>query len=154
MAVVARALTVTRGSRVCCGTSLRYSRLNVVRPRLSCATGLVLIMLGLVACGTDRNITGGQPRGPEIPRTSLIVHVRLQPSDAALASTLGWESGVPGAEVNLLRNGTEDWLRLRTDPTGKARLANILPARYRVYAGRFLHPGGGFGGGASGSKLR
>ena len=107
----------------------------------SLAVGLVLVTIALAACGTDRDITGGQPRGPEIPRTSLIVHVRLQPSDAALASTLGWESGVPGAEVNLLRNGTEDWIRLRTDRTGKARLDNILPARYRVYAGRFLTPG-------------
>ncbi|WP_425152672.1 hypothetical protein [Candidatus Palauibacter sp.] len=112
------------------------------RPRLSFATGLVLIiMLGVAACGTERDITGREPKGPEIPRTSLTVHVRLQPSDSTLASALGWESGVPGSEVNLLRTGTEDWIRLRTDATGQARLANILPARYRVYAGRFLTPG-------------
>ena len=105
---------------------------------LSFAAGLVLIMPGVSACGTEREVVGREPSGPAIARTSLVVHVRLQPSDAGLASALGWEHGVPGAEVNLLRNGTEDWLRLTTDATGRARLDHILPALYRVYAGRIL----------------
>ena len=110
-------------------------------PRLSFAAGLVLIILGVTACGTEREVVGREPSGPGVALTSLLVHVRLQPSDSALATALGWESGVPGAEVNLLRIGTEDWIRLRTDATGRARLANVLPTRYRVYAGRFLTPG-------------
>ena len=108
------------------------------RLRFSFTMGLVLSMIVPAACGTEREIMGDVPKGPQIPRTSLAVHVRLQPSDAELASALGWERGVPGAEVNLLRNGTEDWLRLTTDATGRARLDDILPALYRVYAGRIL----------------
>ena len=113
----------------------------VDEPHLSFAVGLVLIMLGVTACGTERDLVGREPSGPQIARTSLTVHVRLPASDAELASVLGWGDGVPGAEVNLLRNGTEDWTRLRTDATGHARLDHILPARYRVYVGRFLTSG-------------
>ena len=69
------------------------------------------------------------------------MHVRLQPSDASLASALGWEDGVPGAEVSLLRSGTADWTRLRTDASGQARVVDLLPGLYRVYAGRFLTAG-------------
>lgn len=113
------------------------------RPRWRLTVGFLCTMgLGLAGCSTEREITNsGEPDRPVVDRPSLAVHVRLQPSDSALASTLGWERGVPGAEVSLLRSGTEDWSRLTTDQAGRARLADVLPGLYRVYAGRFLTPG-------------
>ena len=110
----------------------------VRRPSLSLATGLVLIMLGLAACGSERDITGSEPDQPGIALVALTVHVRLQPSDASLASALGWEAGVPDAEVSLLRSGTADWIRVRTDASGQARVADLLRGLYRVYTGRLL----------------
>ena len=105
------------------------------------AWGLVLVTLGLAACGTERDITGGEPDRPGVSLAALTIHVRLQPPDASIASAFGWEGGMPGAEVNLLRSGTEDWIHLRTDRTGRARAVDLLPGLYRVYAGRFLTPG-------------
>ncbi|WP_419936667.1 hypothetical protein [Candidatus Palauibacter sp.] len=105
------------------------------------AWGLVLATLGLAACGTERDITGGEPDRPGVSLAALTIQVRLQPSDASLASALGWEDGVPGAEVNLLRSGTADWVRRGTDASGQARVVDLLPGLYRVYAGRFLTPG-------------
>ena len=105
------------------------------------AWGLVLVTLGLAACGTERDITGGEPDRPGVSLAALTIQVRLQPSDASIASALGWEDGVPGAEVNLLRSGTADWVRRRTDASGQARVVDLLPGLYRVYAGRFLTPG-------------
>ena len=110
-------------------------------PRPSRALVLVLVTIPLAACGTERDITGREPEQPGIPLAVLTVHVRLQPSDASLASALGWGRGVPGAEVNLLRSGTADWVRLRTDASGQARIADLLPGLYRVYAGRFMTAG-------------
>lgn len=111
------------------------------KPRPSLVAGLFLGLQGLAACGTEREITGREPGPPDIPLAVLTVHVRLQPSDTSLASALGWERGVPSAEVSLLRSGTADWIRLRTDATGRARAADLLPGLYRMYAGRFLTPG-------------
>ena len=98
-------------------------------------------MLGSVACGTEREITGGGDDRPRVTVVTLTIHVRLQPSDAGLASALGWGDGVPGAGVNVLRSGTDEWIRLRTDAAGRARAVDLLPGLYRVYAGRFLTPG-------------
>ena len=103
------------------------------------AVRLVLILVVLAACGTERDITGREPDRPGVvSRPALTIHVRLQPSDASLASALGWERGVPGAEVHLLRSGTADWVSHRTDANGQARVVDLLPGLYRVYAGRFM----------------
>ena len=99
------------------------------------------MLLGGVACGTERDVTGGEDDRPRVTVVSLAIHVRLQPSDAGLARALGWDGGVPGARVNLLRSGTEEWIRLTTDTDGRARAVDLLPGLYRVYAGRFLTPG-------------
>ena len=102
----------------------------------SLAWGLVLVTLGLAACGTERDITGGEPDRPGVSLAALTIHVRLQPSDASIASALRMGGrGVPGAEVSLLRSGTADWIRLRTDATGRARAVDLLPGLYRAYAG-------------------
>ena len=108
------------------------------RAPAAAAAVLALVLLGGVACGAERDVTGGDDDRPQVPRASLAIHVRLQPSDAGLARALGWEGGVPGAEVNLLRSGTEDWIRLTTDATGSARWFDVLPGSYRVYVGRIL----------------
>ena len=52
------------------------------------AWGLVLVTLGLAACGTERDITGGEPDRPGVSLAALTIQVRLQPSDASLASAL------------------------------------------------------------------
>ena len=106
----------------------------------SLAWGLAPIMLVLAACGTERDITGRDPDRSGVSLAALTIHVRLQPSDASLASALGWEDGVPGAEVSLLRSGTADWIRLRTDETGRARAVDLLPGLYRAYTGRYMTP--------------
>lgn len=71
-------------------------------------------------------------------RRSLIVHVGLDGSDRALAVSLGWTAGVPGAEVRLNRNGTASWEARTSDASGTVVYEDLLPGRYRVYAGRRL----------------
>ena len=105
------------------------------------AAAVLALVLLCVACGTERGVTGGEDDRLRVTVVTLTIHVRLQPSDAELASALGWEDGVPVAGVNLLRSGTEDWIRLTTDSAGRARAVDLLPGLYRVYAGRFLTPG-------------
>ena len=111
------------------------------RAPAAAAAGLALVLLGGVACGTEREVTGGGDDGPRVTVVTLTIHVRLQPSDAGLASALGWVDGVPGARVNVLKSGTDEWIRLTTDAAGRARAVDLLPGLYRVYAGRFLTPG-------------
>ena len=55
-------------------------------------------------------------------------------------SRLPWDGSAAcrGAEVNLLRSGTADWISHRTDANGQARVVDLLPGLYRVYAGRFM----------------
>ena len=73
-----------------------------------------------------------------IIRTTLTVHASVDSADASLAEALGWQEGVPGVEVEILRNGTREWLTARTDSAGTAVFDNILPGLYRVFGGRTL----------------
>ena len=156
-------------------TSLPYNRLNVRGVMVPCrgsespmsadkriarrippslAVGLVLVTIALAACGTDRDITGGQPRGPEIPRTSLIVHVRLQPSDAGagLNPRLGERRAGRRSEPPQERDRG-----LAPPENGRDRQGSIgqhTPGTVSGVRGPVPDPGGGLGGGASGSKLR
>ena len=72
-----------------------------------------------------------------IPELRLTVEVTLDPLDQALADSLGWNDGVPGATVYLLRNGTATWDTLLTDSLGVAE-QTVLPGLYRIYAERVL----------------
>lgn len=78
------------------------------------------------------------PPPPGSGPSSLSVSVAVDPEDAALGVALGWEAGVPGAEVRLLRLGEATWESISTDETGVARFSNVLPGTYRLYATRTL----------------
>ena len=62
---------------------------------------------------------------------SVKFHVSLE--DSLLAQALGWENGVPGAEVQLHR--TVDPFQphiLHTDSAGNAYISNLLPGLYKI----------------------
>ncbi len=79
-----------------------------------------------------------QTSGEEVQRGLVTVHVSVDSADRALADSLGWQDGVPGAEIHFLRNGTEDWLTTTTDSTGTASFSDVLPGLYRLFGGRTL----------------
>lgn len=91
------------------------------------------------ACsGSERQIAG-PGGGDDLPSTATLqVAVEVAPEDAELAGALGWEVGVPGADVHLLRNGSDTWRTAMTDAAGRAEFQNVLRGRYRLYAGRRL----------------
>ena len=93
----------------------------------------------LVACsGGERQVAGpGEPGGGPSTAT-LQVSVGVADADSELADRLGWTSGVPGAEVQLLRNGSATWQVAETDADGVATFENVLKSRYRIFAGRTL----------------
>jgi hypothetical protein len=68
---------------------------------------------------------------------TVTFHVQLE--DSALARVLGWEDGVPGAEIQLHR--VVDPFQphvLLTDSAGNAYISNILPGLYKIAAYRLL----------------
>ncbi|KPJ92376.1 MAG: hypothetical protein AMS18_07565 [Gemmatimonas sp. SG8_17] len=70
---------------------------------------------------------------------SLTVTVHLE--DSTLARALGWEDGVPRASVWLHRVNDEFELRTATtDSSGRIRLDDVLPGRYRIATYRALEP--------------
>lgn len=97
-------------------------------------------LLMLLACsGGERQFTGpGDDDGNGIEKPSLAVTVRVDPPDADLAAGLGWETGVPDADVHLLRNGTAEWTTRATDASGKVTFDDLVSGRYRLYAERRL----------------
>jgi hypothetical protein len=71
-------------------------------------------------------------------RTGLQVHAVVDPADSALADSLGWQAGVPGVEVHVLRNGTAEWIVQQTDSTGTVVFEGLTSGLYRVYGERVL----------------
>jgi hypothetical protein len=70
-------------------------------------------------------------------RDTVTLHVQLE--DTALARALGWENGVPGAEVQLHRTVDPFQPRiLHTDSTGSAYISNLLPGLYKIAGHRAL----------------
>lgn len=92
-----------------------------------------------VGCsGGEREVAGpGDPGGGPSTAT-LQVSVGVADADSELADRLGWTSGVPGVEVQLLRNGSATWQGAETDEDGVATFENVLKSRYRIFAGRTL----------------
>jgi hypothetical protein len=92
-------------------------------------------LAAFAACDTP-GVTMIEPdraSGPD----SVTFHVQLE--DTALARALGWENGVPGAEVQLHR--TIDPFqphKLYTDSTGHAYLASLFPGMYEIATQRTL----------------
>lgn len=79
---------------------------------------------------------GGPAGGPRLG--TLVVSVRVDSADAAVADSLGWAAGVPGAEVRILRNGTAEWLAAETDGQGNTIFSELEPDLYYTYAERVL----------------
>ncbi len=99
----------------------------------------------LVACEPgpvtqiDPNETN--PDIPQVNRTTLTVHAAVDSVDRALADSLGWRDGIPGAEINILRNGTAEWITVLTDSSGTASVGKLGAGLYRVYGARTLTDG-------------
>ncbi|MFQ5705694.1 MAG: hypothetical protein ACE5HT_16980, partial [Gemmatimonadales bacterium] len=72
---------------------------------------------------------------PQVQRGLVTIHASVDPVDSALADSLGWQDGVPGVEIDFLRNGTAEWLTTTTDSTGTASFSKVLPGLYRLFGG-------------------
>jgi len=98
---------------------------------------VLLSAIVVAACsGGERRVAGPgeEPRTPQPP--TLTVHLEL--TDPSLREVLGWEAGVPQAEVHILRNGEATYQTATTDGSGDVRFAGILDGLYRIYATRRL----------------
>jgi hypothetical protein len=73
-----------------------------------------------------------------VERGGMTVTVKVDPVDSALADSLGWQNGVPDAEVYLLLNGTAEWTTALTDSDGTVVFEGLLDGQYRVFGGRTL----------------
>ena len=89
--------------------------------------------------GTVTLVGLGQSDGTVV-RDTVRIHVAVDPADAALADSLGWQAGVPNAEIRLLRKGEGEWVSAFTDSTGIVAFDRLLPGTYRLYAQRVLSP--------------
>jgi len=104
-------------------------------------TALLVSLAAALAAGCssgDRQVAGPPDDGGASPTTDLTVRVMVAQEDAALAASLGWQGGVPGAEVHVLRNGEATWDTLTTGSDGEVMLPNIVNGLFRVYAMRRL----------------
>lgn len=91
------------------------------------------------ACSAE-GVTHVSPGGDEggLPQPTLVVEVGVDSADTELAEALGWTEGVPRAKVQILRNGTLEWLEATTDESGAAVFTDLEPGRYRARAERVL----------------
>lgn len=105
--------------------------------------------LWIAACGgggvTDGNLDPGtkpdtttNPGGPPtVQRASITAQVRVDASDAALASAVGLTTG--GLTVRLARSGSSEASRFGvTDPTGRVTFDALLEGSYQVTVERRL----------------
>ena len=113
--------------------------------RIMALLGLITLLAGCQSgdvTQVDPNDTSTDaPNVPQVNRTMLTVHAVVDSVDRALADSLGWQDGIPGAEINILRNGTADWIRVLTDSSGTASVGQLQAGLYRVYGARTLTDG-------------
>ena len=73
---------------------------------------------------------------------SLTVHAAIAQEDHELADALGWQGGIPDADVALHRledpYHPEFWISSTTDSMGNAVFYDLLPGRYEVLVARQL----------------
>ncbi len=81
------------------------------------------------------------PNVPKVNRTTLTVHAAVDSVDRALGDSLGWRDGIPGAEIDILRNGTAEWITVLTDSSGMVSVGKLGAGLYRVYGARTLTDG-------------
>ena len=99
---------------------------------------LVAVGLATACSGGDRQITDPPDGGGPSTNEGMVVHAALDESDSELAASLGWEAGVPGADIHVLRNGETAWRTLATGSDGRVVISGLLPGLYRVYGTRRL----------------
>ena len=110
------------------GSSNRQMR---VLKRILLGTVTAITLAVLAACDTP-GVTLIDPDVATGPDT-VTFHVQLE--DSALARTLGWENGVPGADIQLHRIVDPFQPRvLHTDSIGKAYTSDALPGVYSIAA--------------------
>lgn len=97
--------------------------------RRTIAWGCAIIV---AACGSDRTLV--DPDGDD--REGIVIRVLAK--DAALATSLGWEAGIPGAAVHVRQDATPDILTFRTDSTGQV-ITDLPTAKYWVWVERRLN---------------
>ena len=106
-------------------------------------------MLVLTACDTA-GVRFIDPPIQDEPERTVTIAVRLE--DSALATALGWEEGVPGAQISYYRIlGESGILTAETDSTGKVSLGGCFAASTvsrRTGRSRTMRPGPPTGGSA------
>lgn len=97
------------------------------------------VCLAAVSCdpGAIALVTPGTGSA-SVTRHAVVVRVVVDRADEALAASLGWAAGVPGATVHWLRNGTAEWKQAATDESGVALFPGLPAGLYRLYASRLL----------------
>jgi hypothetical protein len=108
-------------------------------PEAGSLLGLAALAAVLGACSAE-GVTFEDPGGDEgdLPRPTLVVEVGVDSADAELAEALGWTEGVPGAEVQILRSGTLEWIEGSTDDSGRVVFTDLEPGRHHVVGERVL----------------
>ena len=99
----------------------------------------ITALLGLAGCQPGELTVvepDGSDDGPSLG--TLVAQVEFRATDSALADSLGWEAGVPGARVRILRNGTAEWLEAETDDAGVAVHEDLQPGQYISFVERRL----------------
>ena len=102
-------------------------------------TATSLVGFAFTACSPGE-IAFSEPDEADVhvERGRMTVTVRVDPVDSALADSLGWQDGVPGAEVFVLQHGTAEWKTALTDSDGTVLFDGLVDGLYRVFAGRTL----------------
>ena len=99
----------------------------------------VVVVFAFTACSPGE-IAFSEPGQADVhvERGGMTVTVKVDPVDSALADSLGWQGGVPGAEVFVLRHGTAEWITGFTESDGTVLFEGLVDGQYRVFAGRTL----------------
>lgn len=107
---------------------------------------LIAAVVLLCACGGGVSDSITPPIKPDttptnpggtVQRTSLTVHVQIDPADAAIASTAG--IGIAGLSVRLTKAGSSETPKLATtDATGTVKFDNLLDGSYTASVERVL----------------
>lgn len=130
----------------------RSRRSRTLMVALGAASGVFLSALG--ACRTDTTVVGlgadtTQPDttpkdttgngGGTVSRATLAVTVPVDSADQAIAASLGWSAGVPGATVTISRVGSSAApASAQTDLTGAVQFRDLLPGTYNLSVVRIL----------------